>query len=95
MTSSSYIAVKFGPSIVSFIPIAGQQKDDNLCGVQKVLLQTFLLIRLAGSKSGKVTGLVILDASYKNQLGVMISFDEDDTPLDKYDPLVTQETEAW
>ena len=26
---------------------------------------------------------------------VTISFDEDDTPLDEYDPLVTRETDAW
>ena len=95
MTSSSDISAKFEAGIKAFTPIVGQPKDDDLQGVRNVLLQTCLLICLAGSKSGKVTGLVLPDASYKNQPGVTISFDEDNTPLDEYDPLVPRETEAW
>ena len=83
MTLSSDIAAKFEAAIEAFTPIAGQPKDDDLRGVQKVLLQTCLSIRLASSKSGKVTGLVLPNVAYKNKPGVMISFDEDDTPLDK------------
>ena len=81
MTSSSDIAAKFDAAIESFTPIAGQPKDDNLQGVQKVLLQTCLSIRPAGSKSGKFTGLVLPGAAYKNQPGLTALFNEDDTPL--------------
>ena len=81
-------------AIEAFTPIFGQLKDNNLQGVQTVLLQTCLLIRLAGSKYGKFTALVLTDAAYKNQPRVTISFDEDDTPLDKYDPSVTRKTKA-
>ena len=63
-------------------PIVGQPKDDELRGVQKVPLQICLSIRLAGSKSGKVTGLVLPNAAYKNLPGVTISLDKDNTPLD-------------
>ena len=95
MTSSSDIAEKSEATIEAFTPIFGQPKDDDLRGFRKVLLQTCLSIRLAGSKAGKVTGLVLPDAAYKNQQGVTESFNEDDTPLDEYDPSVTRETEKW
>ena len=95
MTSSSDIAAKFKAAIKAFTPIAGQTKDNDLWGVRKVLLQTCLSIRLAGSKAGKVTGLVLPDAAYKNQPGVTALFDEDNTPLKEYNTLVTRETEAW
>ena len=95
MTSSSDIAARFEAAIKAFTPIVGQPKNNNLQGVRKVLLQTCLLIRLAGSKSGKVTGLVLTDAAYKNQPGLTISFDKDDTPLDEYDPSVTRDTKSW
>ena len=95
MASSSDIATKFEAAIKAFIPIAGQPKDNDLRGVRKFLLQTCLLISLAGSKAGKVTGLVLPDAAYENQPGVTISFYKDNTPLDKYDPSVMRETEAW
>ena len=95
MTSSSDIAAKFEAAIKAFTRIISQPKDDDLQVVRKVLLQTCISIRLAGSKSGKVTGLVLTDAAYKNQPRVTALFDEDDTPLDKYDPSVTRETEAW
>ena len=94
MTSSSDIAAKFEAVIEAFTPIVGQPKDNDLQGVQKVLLQTCLLIRISGYKTGNVTGLVIPDAAYKNQPWVTASSDEDDTPLDEYDPLVTRETKA-
>ena len=89
MTSYSDIAAKFEAAIEAFTPIVGQPKDDDLRGVRKVLLQTCCSIRLSGSKSGKVIGLVLPDAAYKNQPGVTISFNEDDTPLNEYNPLVT------
>ena len=95
MTSSTDIATKFEADIEAFTPIVGQPKDDNLQGVKKVLLQTCLSIRLAGPKSVKVTGIILHDAAYNNQLGVMGSFDKDDTPLKTYDPAVTRETEVW
>ena len=95
MTSSSDIAAKFEATIKAFTSIVGQPKDDDPRGVQKVLLQTCLSIRLSGSKSGKVTGLVLPNTAYKNQPGVTISFNKDDNPLEKYDPSVTRETEAW
>ena len=46
-------------------------------------------------ESCKFTGLVLSDAAYKKQPGVTASFDKDGTPLDKYDPSLTRETEAW
>ena len=95
MTSSSDITDKFEVAIKDFIPIFDQPKDDNIRGVQKFLLKTCLSIRLSGSKAGKVPGFVLPDAAYKNQPGVTASFDEDDTPLDEYNPLVTRETKAW
>ena len=94
MTSSSDIATKFEAAIEAFTPIVGQPKDNNLRGLRKVLLQICLSICLAGSKYGKVTALVLTDAAYKNQPRVTISFDEDDTPLEKYDPSVTRKTKA-
>ena len=95
MTSSSDIAAKFEAAIEAFTPIVGQPKDNDLRGVRKVLLQTCLSICLAGLKAGKFIGLVLPDVAYKNQPGVTILFDKDDTPLDKYDPSVTQDTEVW
>ena len=95
MTSSSNIAAKFEAAIEAFTPISGQPMNDDLQGVQKVLLQTCLLIRLAGSTAVKVTGLVLPNAAYKNKPGVTALFDDDDTPLYKYDPAVTKETKAW
>ena len=53
------------------------------------------MIRLVGSKSRKITGLVLPDAAYKNQSGVTSLFDEDNIPLDEYDPSVTRDTNAW
>ena len=67
MTSSSDIATKFESAIETFTPIVIQTKDNNVQGVQKFLFQMSLSIRLAGLKLGKVTGLVIPDAAYKNQ----------------------------
>ena len=81
MTSSSNIAAKIEAAIDAFTPIVGQPKDNNLWGVRKVLLQTFISIRLVGLKSGKVAGLVLTNAAYKNQPGVTASFDNDDTFL--------------
>ena len=95
MTSSSNIAAKFESTIKAFTPIVVQTNYNDLQVVRKVLLQTCLSIRLTRSKSGKVTGLVLTDAAYKNQPRVTALFDEDDTPLDEYDPSVTRETEAW
>ena len=95
MTSSSVIAVKSEAAIKAFTPIVGQPKDDDLQGVQKFLLQTCLSILLVGSKSAKVAGLVLPYAAYKNQPGVTAVFNEDDTPLNKYNSSVTRETEAW
>ena len=95
MTSSSDIAAKFEAAIKAFTPIIGQQKDNDLQGVRKFLLRTRLSIRLSGSKAVKITGIVILNASYKNQPGVMSLFNEDDTPLEKSNPTVTRETKAW
>ena len=95
MTSSSDIATKFEAAIKAFTPIVGQPKDNDLQGLRKVLLQTCLSICLVGSKAGKVTSLVLPNAAYKNRPRVTISFDEDDTPLEKYDPSFTRETEAW
>ena len=69
-TSSMDISAKFEAAIEAFTPIVGQPKDYNLQGFKKVLLQTCLSIRLAGSKLGKVTNLVLPDAAYKDQLGV-------------------------
>ena len=51
MTSSSDITTKFEATIKTFTPIVGELKDDNLHRVKKFLLQTCLLIRLAGSKA--------------------------------------------
>ena len=95
MTSSSDITAKFEAAIKAFTSIVVQPKDDELQGVQKSLLQTCFSIRFDGSKSGKVNGLVLPDAAYKNQPGVTALFDEEDTPLDKYNLLVTRETKAW
>ena len=95
MNSSSDIAAKSKATIEAFTPIVNQLKDDDLREVQKVLLQMSLLIRLTGSKAGKVTGLVLPDATYKNQPGVTSSFDKDDTLIDKYNPAVTRDTESW
>ena len=95
MTSSSNISAKFKAAIEAFTPTVGQRKDDDLRRIHKFLLQKCLSICLTGSKAGKVTGLVLTDAAYKNQPGVAILFDKDDTPLDKYNPLVSRETEAW
>ena len=95
MTSSSDIAAKFEAPIKAFTPIVVQLKDNDLQRVRKFLLQTCLSICLAGLKAGKFTGLVLSDAAYKNQPGVTISFDEDGTPLDEYNPSVTRETKAW
>ena len=94
MTSSYDIAAKLEAVIEAFTLIFGQPKDDDLRVVKKLLLQTYPSIRLAGPKSGKVTGLILPNAAYKNQLGVTALFDEDDTPLDKYDPAVTREIES-
>ena len=95
MTSSSDIAATFEATIEAFTPIVIQPKDDDLRGVHKVLLQTCLLIRLAGLKAGKVAGLVLPNADYKNEPGVTTSFDKDNTLLGEYNPLVTRDTEAW
>ena len=92
MTSSSDIAAKFEAAIKAFTPIVVQPKDDDLWGVKKFLFQTCLLIRLAGSKPVKIAGLVVTEAAYKNQPGVTISFDKDNTLLDEYDPSFTRET---
>ena len=70
MTSSSDIAAKFEAAIEDFTPTTGQLKDDNLRGARKVLLQTCLLIFLAGSKYRKSTSLVLPNAAYKNEPGV-------------------------
>ena len=88
MTSSSDIAAKFEAAIEAFTPVVGQPKDNDLRGVRKVPLQTCLSICLYRSEAVKFTSLILPDASYKNQPGVKILFDEDDTPLDKYDPSV-------
>ena len=82
-TSSSDIAAKFEAAIKSFTPIVRQSKDDDLQGVRNVLLQTCLSIGLAGSKSGKVTSLVLPDMASHNQPGVPISVDEYDTTLNE------------
>ena len=95
MTSSSDIATKFESAIETFTPIVGQPKDNNVQGVQKFLFQMSLSIRLAGLKLGKVTGLVIPDAAYKNQPGVKALFDKNNTPLDEYNPAVNIETKLW
>ena len=95
MTSSSDIAAKFEAAIEAFTPIFGQPKYGNLRLERRVLLQTCLSIILDGLKAVKFNGLVLPDAAYKNQPGVTILFDEDDTPLNEYDPSVTRETEAW
>ena len=95
MTSSLDIVAKFGATIKDFTPILGQPNDDDLRGVQKVLLQTCLSICLAGSKAGKVTGLVLPGVAYKNQPGVTALFNKDDTPLDEYNPAVARDTKAW
>ena len=89
------ISAKSEAAIKAFKTIFGQPKDDDLRGVKKVLLQTCLLIRLTGSKAGKVTGLVLPDVAYKHQPGLTSLFDEDDAPLDKYNPVVTKYTKAW
>ena len=73
---------QFEAAIKAFTSIVSQPKDDDLQGVKKVLLQTCLSIRIAGLKSGKVTGLVLPNAAYKNLPGVTISLDKDNTPLD-------------
>ena len=95
MNSSSDIYAKLKAAIEAFTPIVGQPKDDDLQGFRKFLLQTSLSIRLANSKYVKVTGLVLPNAAYKNQPGVMASLDEDNNPLNEYDPDVTRYTEAW
>ena len=95
MTSSSDIAAKFEAAIEAFTPIINQPKNENLQGVRKVLLQTCLSICLAGSKSGKFNGIVLPYAAYKNQPGVTISSDKDNTPFNEYNPSATRDTEAW
>ena len=72
----------------------GQPKDNDIRGVKTFLLQTCLSIRLAGSKAGKVAGLILLNAAYKNQPGVTASFNEDNAPLYKYDLEVTKDTKV-
>ena len=95
MTSSSEISPKFEAAIEAFTPIVSQPKDGDLQRVHKTLLQNCLSIRLAGSKYRKFTGLVLLDAAYKNQPGLTALFGEDNTPLDKYYPSVIRETKTW
>ena len=95
MTSSSDITAKSEAAIKAFTPTVGQTKDDDLRGVKKVLLQTCLSIRLAGSKAGKFTGLILPDAAYKNQTRVMTSFNEEEPPLNKYDSSIKRETKLW
>ena len=94
MTSSSDIYAKFEAAIKAFTPIFGQPTDNDLRGVRKVLLQMCFEIRLSGSKAGKVIDIVLPNAAYKNQPGLTASFDEENTPLDEYDPAVTKESEA-
>ena len=59
MTSTSDIADKFKAAIAELTPIVRPPKDDDLRNVRKVLLQTCMSIQLDGSKSVKVTGLIL------------------------------------
>ena len=81
MTSSSDIPNKFEATIEAFTPIVSQPKYNNLQGVCKVLLQTFLLIRLTRSKSVKIASLALPNATYKNQPVVTVSSTRTTTTL--------------
>ena len=78
MMSTSDITAKFESAIAALAPVVGPPKDDAIRNVRKVLLQTCMSIRLAGSKSGKVTGLVLSDIVYLSTPGVTKSFVEDE-----------------
>ena len=64
MTTTSDITAKFDAAIATLAPIVGPSKDDDLRNVRKVLLQICLSIQLSGSKSGKVTGLILGNIVY-------------------------------
>ena len=49
---------------------------------------------MAGSNSGKVTGLVISDIVYLKTPVVTKSFVKDEDPLDEYDPKVNEQTKS-
>ena len=95
MTSTLNIAAKFETAIASLAPVVGPPKDDNLRNIRKVLLTTCLLIRLADSKSGRVTGLILADGVYTTTPGITESFVKDEQPLAKYEPSITKETAPW
>ena len=74
MASISNISPNFDAAIATLAPIVIPPNDDDLRNVQKVLLQICLYIQLAGSKSGKVTGLIFGDVVYLSTPGVTLSF---------------------
>ena len=95
MTSTTDIATKFAAAIAVFAPIVGPPKGDDLRNIRKVLLQICLSISLAGSKSGKVTGLILVDSLYVTTPGITELFREDKDFLDEYDSKIKKDTEAW
>ena len=95
MTSTTDIATKFAAAIAVFAPIVGPPKGNDLRNIRKVLLQICLSISLAGSKSGKVTGLILIDSLYVTTPGITELFRDDKDFLDEYDPKIKKDTEAW
>ena len=95
MTSTLDIAAKFETTIASLPPVVGPPKDDDLGNVRKVLSTTYLSIQLAGSKSGRVTRLILANAVYTTIPGINESFIKDEQPLGEYDPSITEETAPW
>ena len=93
MTSTSDIAAKFAAAIAVFAPIVGLSKDDDLCNIRKVIVQIWLSISLAGSTSGKVTGLILVDSVYVTTTGINdVSFKEGEDLLDEYNPKIKKES---
>ena len=95
MTAPADIVAKFEATIAAFTPIVSSPIDDDLRNVRQILLQICLFIDLAGSKSSKVTDVILGDVAYLTQPGVTISFDEDQDSLGEYDPTIDENTKAW
>ena len=95
MTAPADIAANFESAIAAFTPIVSSPIDDDLRNVRQILLQICLSIDLAGSKSGKATGVILGNVAYLTQPGVKTSLDEDQDPLEEYDPAIDENTKAW
>ena len=95
MTSQGEIAAKFAAAIASATPILGTPTDDDLRTLRIAFLHVCLSISLVGSDVGKVNGLILADAAYQRQPGVMKAFDPMEDAFAEYDPNIKETTALW